>query len=83
MTEINSVNRTDSQLRREANRVNSAAVLTKVGLKFTSHNYGAHLIITVGDTVVDFWPGTGKYVVRGGATGRGVFNLLRLLKPLE
>lgn len=34
----------------------------------------------MGDLVVDFWPGTGKYITRGAKskTGRGVFNMLKL-----
>lgn len=67
-------------LRRASNRHNSPQILTAHGIDFETKNAGAHLIVRLGDLVVDFWPGTGKYITRGAnsKTGRGVFNLLKL-----
>lgn len=71
----------ESQTRRGANRARSAQLLTDSGISFKSNNAGAHLIVTHNDTVADFWPGTGKWIIRGsGAYNRGVFNLLKALK---
>jgi len=70
----------ESQERRAFNRESSAQQLTARGFVFVSNNGGAHLVVTHGAKVVDFWPGTGKYIPRGfGKPGRGVFNLIKLL----
>ena len=63
--------------RRASNRESSATLLTERGIVFEAKNSGAHLIVKHGDKVADFWPGTGKFIVRGGKQGRGVFNLLK------
>lgn len=69
----------ESMDRRANNRENSASILEEKGIKFERKNMGAHLIVHGQVIVVDFWPGTGKWIVRGtGKTGRGVFNLLKL-----
>ena len=67
-------------IRRANNRASSPEVLRRHGVEFETKNDGAHLIVTMGDMVVDFWPGTGKFITRGTSskTGRGVFNLLKL-----
>lgn len=67
-------------IRRANNRASSPEVLRQRGIPFESKNGGAHLIVTLGELVIDFWPGTGKFITRGAnsKTGRGVFNLLKL-----
>ncbi len=67
----------ESAERRAGNRESSAALLAERGVAFESKNSGVHLIVTHGEKVADFWPGTGKYIVRGGRQGRGVFNMLK------
>jgi hypothetical protein len=69
------------QQARASNRVTSAEVLTKAGIRFTSHNDGAHLRVLYDGRIYDFWPGTGLWRLSGGkgASGRGVFKLLRHL----
>jgi len=63
------------------NRASSPNILKENGISFTSHNLGAHLIVKHNNFVVDFWPGTGKYNVRGSPKyKRGVYNLLRDIK---
>ncbi len=70
-----------SKAKRAANRTQSTRLLTDKGIRFNSSNAGAHLIVTHNDTVVDFWPGTGKWIIRGsGEYCRGVFNLLKAIK---
>ena len=70
----------ESQARRADNRESSAEILADRGIQFERKNMGAHLIVTHGGKVVDFWPGTGKFIPRGfGRPGRGVFNLLKLI----
>lgn len=78
MGELFKALREDSIERKAQNRERSARLLQERGVQFTEHNCGAHLVVTVGEKVADFWPGTGKYRVRGTTRyRRGVFNLLR------
>jgi hypothetical protein len=68
-----------SQEKRANNRQSSAEILKNKGVEFESKNLGAHLIVTGKKGLIDFWPGTGKFIPRnGGRNGRGVFNLLKL-----
>lgn len=70
----------ESSERRASNRESSAQVLADHGVTFETKNMGAHLIVSHGGKIADFWPGTGKYIPRGfGRPGRGVFSLLKLL----
>jgi hypothetical protein len=70
----------ESAERRAKNRQSSAEMLAERGIQFETKNMGAHLIVSHDGKVADFWPGTGKYIPRGGGRpGRGVFNLLKLL----
>lgn len=67
-----------SKERRKHNRDNSAALLLERGVEFETRNDGVHLIVKGRDCLIDFWPGTGKYITRNGKQGRGVHSLLRL-----
>lgn len=66
-----------SQQKRASNREHSARMLTESQVPYESRNGGAHLIVSFGVVVVDFWPGTGKWIDRAGNQGRGVMNLLQ------
>jgi hypothetical protein len=56
--------------------------LRERGYQFEEKNGAAHLIVRTELGVVDFWPGTGKFVFRqGGYQGRGVFNLMGRAAP--
>lgn len=66
------------QEKRADNRAQSAEILSVAGVAFTSNNGGAHLIVTAGRSVIDFWPGTGLWIVRGKpAKKRGVRKLIQ------
>ena len=63
--------------RRRSNLERSTALLQERGVRFESNNGGIHLIVRGGGLVVDYWPSTGLFIVRGsGRKGRGGFNLL-------
>lgn len=72
-----------SQEKRASNRQSSADILKERGIAFEAKNMAAHLIVRHAGKVVDFWPGTGKWIDRAFAQrvgkGRGVFSLLRYL----
>lgn len=69
------------QEKRADNRENSAAILSRAGIVFESKNIGAHLIVLAGPRTVDFWPGTGLWIVRGYKTqGRGVRKLVEYVE---
>lgn len=70
------------QAKRAQNREDSAAMLLKAGLKFETKNLGAHLIVRALGLTVDFWPGTGLWIVRKPKReGRGVQRLIDALTP--
>lgn len=51
-----------------------------LGVKVSRLNEGRQLVIKKGNKTVDFWPGTGTYVVRGFNTrGRGREQLIEEL----
>lgn len=68
---------------RQRNRLYSPTILAERGIHFEVKNGGAHLIVTGRDCLIDFWPGTGKYIARDGRKGRGVRNLMKLCEPPE
>lgn len=68
--------------KRADNREKSTGLLQAQAIPFEIHNRGAHLVVSGPTCLIDFWPGTGKYIVRDarGTTGRGVFNLLKHIR---
>ena len=60
----------ESQRRRSSNRESSSRLLTEAGISFESKNEGSHLIVSGQGAVVDFWPGTGLWIVRGSKERR-------------
>lgn len=77
MGEVFNAMRKDSQERRRHNREQSRKMLEKAGIRFESKNGGAHLIVK---DDIDFWPETGKWIVRNGKKGRGVRNLIKYIR---
>ena len=60
----------------------SRNLLISNGIKFDSYNDNYHLVIHSTSGLIDFWPSTGKFKQRKGnnkISGRGIFNLLKLL----
>jgi hypothetical protein len=69
-----------SKKRREHNREYGVSMLKKCGVTFSEHNNGYHLIVYGQLASVDYWPSTGKWIVRGSKQeGRGIRNLLAAL----
>ena len=72
--------REEGKVKRQSNTVASTAILVHKEVKFESKNNGAHLIVTHGTKVVDFWPATGKFISRvSPKNSRGIKNLLKYL----
>lgn len=67
------------QKRRADNRQGLAKILIDRGVAFESKNGGAHLLVQGKNSLVDFWPGTGKWHSRSGEKGFGVQSLLIFL----
>ena len=59
------------QNERADNRVVGANHLTENNIPFSLHNGGAHIVIQRPNAKIDYWPGTGKFNVTGGAQNRG------------
>lgn len=65
------------QAKRADNRTSSRDLLTAAGITFAERNNGAHLIVQTPCGTVDFWPGTGLWIVRGSTLKRrGVRRLM-------
>jgi hypothetical protein len=69
------------QEKRARNRESSTTILRDCGVVFSSYNNGVHLVVTHNQVQVDFWPSTGKWIVRDArkTEGRGVYNLIKQL----
>lgn len=73
------------QEKRASNRESSLMLIHKSGAAYTSHNAGAHIVISCAHGIIDFWPGTGKYITRQwkngfSIKGRGVREVLDLIE---
>ncbi len=71
------------QAKRADNRKSSPELLQEASIQYTTKNGGAHLIVrTDGGHVVDFWPGTGLWIMRGSTQRHGgVRKLIKFCKP--
>lgn len=70
-----------SQERRSSYRDFAPGYLIENGIDFSTHNNGVHLMVNCGSSgIIDFCPGTGKWIERGGKTGRGIKNLVKYIK---
>jgi len=75
--ELYAAKRERSRVRRASHREASPKMLEDAGIVFESKNFGAHIIVYCGDQIIDFWPGTGKWIGRKSGKGRGVRKLIR------
>lgn len=68
--------------KRASNRENGAALLVLKAVPFEERNLGRHLIVSAGSAgIVDYWPGTGLWIVRSNKKkGRGAAKLLELIQ---
>ena len=81
MGEMYSDMKEHSKNKRAGNRENAVIILKHEEIEFESKNIGAHLIVQGIGGIIDFWPGTGKYVTRCGTySGRGIRNLIKIAK---
>lgn len=72
------------QKKRADNRQSSAELLRSAGIAFEAKNIDAHLIVSGAGRVVDFWPGTGLWMVRGQPTRRyGVRGLISFCRQKQ
>jgi len=63
------------------NKISSTDLLIKNNICFDSKNNGAHLVVSHKNKIADFWPSTGKWIVRGNSQyQRGVFKLITEIK---
>ena len=69
-----------SKVKKLSNIESSTLMVMDKGYDVYIKNNGVHLIVSHNNKVVDFWPSTGKFIVRNGKTGHGV---KRLIKELE
>jgi len=70
----------DKKAKKAANKEWSTQCLIDNQINFETKNGGAHLIIKTDKKAIDYWPSTGKWIVRGGRTSRGVNGLVKFIK---
>lgn len=71
-------------MKRQSNTLSSTAMLKESGITFKSSNGGAHLIVKSGKELIDYWPSSGLWIVRGCAKRhRGLKQLIQHCKRLE
>ena len=84
MGEIYSDMKKESQERRASHRDHAPKALNEAGIRFDSHNAGAHLVVYGKWMTVDFWPGTGLFIARGShRKHRGLKNLIEMIRRQE
>jgi len=83
--EISAAVKDANKEKKRKNQESSTQILIDKGVKFESKNGGNHLVVTGKESIIDFWPSTGKFITRNGKlkSGRGVFNLLKLCEKNE
>lgn len=54
--------------------------LRRLNVDFTEHNGGAHIVITVGLAIIDFWPGNDRWRVRPYKSSFGRKALQRVIE---
>lgn len=81
MREVYDAMKKHSKQKKSSNLATSTAMLDREQIDYISKNNGVHLIVTdFNGNLIDFWPSTGKWIVRNGITSRGVQNLIRYIK---
>lgn len=75
----------ERQEKRAANTQRGAEALKEAGIQFVTKNYGSHLIVKPSSgAVVNFWPGTGLWMLRGSTQRhRGVGSLVAFCKSVR
>jgi hypothetical protein len=70
------------QAKRRANTMSSTQMLQEAGVTFESKNGGTHLVVSALGHVIDFWPSSGVWIMRGSPQRhRGVRKLIQFCKP--
>lgn len=73
--------RSESRAKKQHNLAYSTNLLRQNNVRFTSSNQYVHCVVEAGDSIVDFWPSTGLWIIRGSTEQhRGVYKLLRFCK---
>lgn len=71
--------------KKQYNKEYSTQLLQGAGITFDSRNDGTHLIVFADDvTVIDYWPSTGLWIVRGvDKKDRGVRKLIQYVAAVQ
>ena len=64
-------NKTSKRMKKKQDRDRAIKVLTELGIDFTTGNDGVHCLIYQDGFIIDFWAGTGRWIVRGSTDSRG------------
>jgi hypothetical protein len=74
-----------SKQKRQGHRDRAPKLLKDAGIDFSEHNLGAHIVVFGKGETIDFWPGTGRWTVRGAgeAYKRTKFGIFKLIKHMK
>ena len=72
--------RAESRVLRAIKRKSGPERLVKEGIPFDSNNDGAHLVVHRQGYTIDYWPGTDRWNIRGGAKKFGLEALVKYVK---
>lgn len=81
MAEVWADFRAYKQAKKRSNLAASTRLLEHNGIAFTVHNNGIHLVLAKGIEIIDFWPSSGLWWIRGTSNKRrGVKRLIAYMK---
>ena len=70
----------DRKIKKAKNVESSLKILSDLAIFFELKNDGTHVIVKHSGKICDFWPSTGRWIIRSGKNGRGVFQMIKELK---
>ena len=80
LTDMYASVRKESRDKRHNNKEFSTTMLDKAGVDYVVKNDGLHLVVFNGDEeIIDFYPTTGRWQIRGGEVSRGIRKLLKYM----
>lgn len=72
--------RKNKQQKRIKNKEHSTKTIQRLNVPYELKNDGLHIIITLPKLTIDFWPSTGKWIVRNKPIqSRGIRKLMQFI----
>lgn len=73
----------DSEQRKDRNQANGIKTIASMGYEYELKNFNNHVVVKHKGVTVDYWPSTGKWIVRKkDKSGRGIKPLTNYLESI-